>query len=155
MTVAEFLATLKFQYGEVESTSTTWKDLYGAKQKKTDKNVTSWRIRLERMLSKIMKSGKHGRKDELKRQWWTELYSKPLKIGSRHKVDDAKVTFTDIFKYVKKLDAEEGTGSRVTSAQDTCNGRTYGEGRYRTKIFEEHMKRNDERLDSLVSAVAE
>ena len=71
---------------------------------------------MEQILSTIMKSGQHGREDELKRQWWTELYSKSLKIGSRHKADDTKVTFTDLFKYVKKLEAEEGTGSRVTSA---------------------------------------
>ena len=102
-----------------------------------------------------MKSGQHGREDELKRQWWTELYSKSLKIGSRHKADDPKVTFTDLFKYVKKLEAEEGTGSRVTSAQDTSVGRTDGGGGDPTKTFEEYMKRNDERLDSLISAVAE
>ena len=80
---------------------------------------------------------------------------KSLKIGSRHKADDPKVTFTDLFKYVKKLEAEEGTGSIVTSAQDTSIGRTDGGGGDRTKTFEEYMKRNDERLDSLMSAVAE
>ena len=38
-----------------------------------DENATSWSIRLEQILSKVMKSGQHGREDELKRQWWTEL----------------------------------------------------------------------------------
>ena len=114
-------------YGEVESTSTTWKDLYGAKQNR-DENVTSWKIHLEQILSKVMKSGQHGRKGELKRQGLTEMYSKSLKIGSRHKTDDPKVTFTYLFKYVKKLDAVEGTGSRVTSAQNTSNRRTDGGG---------------------------
>ena len=56
---------------------------------------------------------------------------------------------------MKNLEAEEGTGSRVTSAQDTSIGRTDGGGGHRTKTFEEYMKRNDERLDSLISAVAE
>ena len=89
VTVSEIMATLELHYGEVECTSTTWKDVYGAKQKR-DENVTSWRIRLEQILSKVMKSGQHGSEDELKRQWWTELYSKSLKIGSRHKADDPK-----------------------------------------------------------------
>ena len=85
----------------------------------------------------------------------TKLYSKSLKIGSRHKADDPKVTFADLFKYMKKLEAEEGIGSRVTSAQDTSVGRTDGGGGDRTKTLEEYMKYNDERLDSLISAVAE
>ena len=44
-----------------------------------------------------------------------------------------KVTLTDPFKYMKKIKAEEGTGRRVTSAQDTSNGRTHGGGGDRTK----------------------
>ena len=75
VTVAEIMANLESHYGEVECTSTTWKEVYGA-TKKRDENVTSWRIRLEQILSKVMKSGQHGREDEMKRQWWTELYSR-------------------------------------------------------------------------------
>ena len=71
-------------------------------------NVSTWRIRLEAILCKVMKEEDDGadRSKKLKTQWWTQLYDRSIKVASRHKFDDDSVTMNTLFSYVKKLEDE-------------------------------------------------